>query len=339
MIGLCISLMALVPAMPPTKPPTVNPITPAPLYRDPIYDGAADPVLIGNPGRKAWWMLYTQRRANLPLPGVAWCHGSEIGIAESRDRGMSWQYVGQLPLPHPDSGYSFWAPDIIRDDSGLYHLFVSYVPGDGDKHVDWDGDRYIFRYTSRDLWNWTFEQRLPTGSDHCIDPSLCRLPNGRWRVWYKDEAAHSETYALQSADLKKWQKIVDPGVSKLYGEGPKVFQFGGSYWLNKDPNSGLDVYRSPDLDHWTYQGKILEKPGRRNDDDSIGKHADVVVSGKRAFIIYFTHPNGQDYPEKDGLMQLVAKRSSIQAAELFVKDGHLSCDRDAPFRINLAPPK
>ena len=37
---------------------------PAPLYRDPITDGAADPCLVYNPFEKAWWMLYTQRRAN-----------------------------------------------------------------------------------------------------------------------------------------------------------------------------------------------------------------------------------------------------------------------------------
>jgi len=121
--------------------PKVEIVTPAPLYRDPIYDGAADPVLVYHPQRKAWWMLYTQRRANLNLPGVAWCHGTEIGIAESADQGLTWRYVGQLPLSHPDSGYSFWAPDIVRDDNGEYHLFVSYVPGDGDKHVGWDGNR------------------------------------------------------------------------------------------------------------------------------------------------------------------------------------------------------
>ena len=31
-------------------------ITPnAPLFRDPIYDGAADPTIIWNPKEKAWW--------------------------------------------------------------------------------------------------------------------------------------------------------------------------------------------------------------------------------------------------------------------------------------------
>jgi len=313
-------------------------VTPAPLYRDPVFDGAADPVLIWNPGRKAWWMCYTQRRAKLNLRGVAWAHGTEIGVAESRDGGMTWNYVGQLTLSHPDPGYSFWAPDIIQDKDGTYHLFVTYVPGDGDKHIGWDGNRYIFQYTSKDLWTWTFMQKIPTASDRCIDPSLCQRPDGSWRMWYKDEGHRSETLALDSRDLKEWRSVADPGVSRLYGEGPKVFQFGGSYWMIKDPNSGLDVYRSADLDRWTYQGKILNKPGRRNDDATIGKHADVVVSGNRAYIIYFTHPDGQDFPAKDGVMPLASRRSSLQAAELEVRNGELFCDRDKPFRIQLLPP-
>lgn len=315
------------------------PSTPAPLFRDPVYDGAADPVLVWNPTRKAWWMLYTQRRAKLDLPGVEWCHGCEIGIAESHDQGQTWDYRGTLRLSHPDSGYSFWAPDIVRDDGGLFHLFVSYVPGAASEHRDWGGKRFIFQYTSSDLEHWKFTQKLPLASEYCIDPTLFRRPDGSWRLWYKDEGHGSKTFAVDSRDLKDWRPADDPGVSSLYGEGPKVFAFGGHYWLIKDPDSGLDVYRSKDLSNWTYQGKILEKPGTRNSDGTIGKHADVVVAGKRAFIIYFTHPYGQAFPERNGIMPLAARHSAIQAAELEVKDAHLLCDRNRPFNIQLAPPK
>jgi hypothetical protein len=34
---------------------------PAPLFRDPIFDGASDPVVIWNRQEKNWWLLYTQR--------------------------------------------------------------------------------------------------------------------------------------------------------------------------------------------------------------------------------------------------------------------------------------
>ena len=37
-------------------------------------------------------MLYTNRRANVPgLRGVAWVHGTRIGIAESEDGGATWK--------------------------------------------------------------------------------------------------------------------------------------------------------------------------------------------------------------------------------------------------------
>ena len=36
-----------------------------PLYHDPVYDGAADPVVIWNQQEKKWFMFYTNRRANI----------------------------------------------------------------------------------------------------------------------------------------------------------------------------------------------------------------------------------------------------------------------------------
>ena len=69
---------------------------PAPLFRDPIYDGAADPCAIWNRQERAWWIVYTSRRANVDVPGVAYCHGTDIGIASSSDGGRSWRYRGTL---------------------------------------------------------------------------------------------------------------------------------------------------------------------------------------------------------------------------------------------------
>jgi len=322
-----------------TDPAAIAASVPAPLYRDPVFDGAADPVLVWNPARQAWWMLYTQRRAKLDVPGVEWCHGTEIGVAESRDSGLTWVYAGTLALSHPDPAYSFWAPDVIRDDAGRFHLFVSYVPGPAETHTRWGGERHIFHYASAALAAWTFLRRIPLSSDYCIDPTLFRTSAGAWRMWYKDEGHKSQTYAVESRDLEHWTPVEDPGVSKLYGEGPKAFFFKGHYWLIKDPDSGLDVYRSADLAAWTYQGKILDKPGTRNSDGTIGKHADVGVCGERAYIIYFTHPFTQLAPERGGVWPLSNRHSAIQAAELEVIDGRLVCDRDKPFHMELTPPR
>ena len=80
---------------------TEKEIPPAPLFRDPIYDGASDPVVIWHRQEQCWWMLYTQRRANVNSPVVAWVHGCDIGVARSKDGGRVWRYLGRsLYSPH-----------------------------------------------------------------------------------------------------------------------------------------------------------------------------------------------------------------------------------------------
>jgi hypothetical protein len=320
-------------------PASIAAAVPAPLYRDPVYDGAADPVVVWNALKRVWSMFYTQRRARLNLPGVEWGHGTEVGVAESCDDGMTWVYQGRLALEHPSAEGSFWAPDCVRDDAGVYHLFVTFVPGPAATHRDYGGERHIVHYSSNDLAKWKFEGSVPVSSDYCIDPTLCRRSDGAWWMWFKDEQHDSETRVVESRDLREWKAVPDPGVSKLYGEGPKVFRFADRYWMLKDPNRGLDVYRSDDLEHWTYQGKILDKPGWRNDDASVGKHADVVVCGSRAYIFYLVEPGMGDVPPRDGIQPLVGRRSAIQAAELEIRDGKLECDRNKLIKIRLTPPE
>jgi hypothetical protein len=78
------------------------------------------------------------------------------------------------------------------------------------------------------------------------------------------------------------------------GEGPKVFRWNDRYWMIVDQWRGLGVYHSQDALNWTLQAKnILETPGQGLDDNVKGGHADVVVSGERAFLFYFTHPGEQ----------------------------------------------
>ena len=76
------------------KTETTGKVASKPLFRDPVYDGAADPVVIWNQKEKKWVMFYTNRRANeIGLDGVTWVHGTRIGIAESSDGGANWQYM------------------------------------------------------------------------------------------------------------------------------------------------------------------------------------------------------------------------------------------------------
>ncbi|HRH46155.1 MAG TPA: family 43 glycosylhydrolase [Pyrinomonadaceae bacterium] len=290
-------------------------------------------MVIYNPKVKKWWMFYTNRRANVPnLSGVTWVHGTPIGIAESDDNGASWKYVGDANIKLPESVGSktptFWAPDVIRGDDGKFYMFLTVVPG---IFEDWQHPRNIVQLVSKDLRKWDYMQTLPL-VDKVIDAAVMKMPDGMWRLWYNNEKDKKTTYWAESRDLKTW---TDRGKAiNNRGEGPKVFRWKGKFWMIYDPWKGLGVYRSDDATNWEAQSyNLLDTPGKGLDDQVIGGHPDVVVSGERAFLFYFTHPGRRgDDAKKDTTEQ---RRSSIQVVELKLKDGWLTCDRDEPTHIQL----
>ncbi|MBL9206130.1 MAG: family 43 glycosylhydrolase [Opitutaceae bacterium] len=312
-----------------------------PLFRDPIHDGAADPVVVWNPGKQRWWMFYTNRRANVPgLSGVAWVHGTRIGIAESRN-GAHWSYVGtaELPLP-PDIGGdqpTHWAPEIVSAADGRHHLFLTVVPG---VFEDWQHPRRLVHLTSPDLSTWTYRSALALASDRVIDAGVHPLPGGTWRLWYNNERDHKSIYFADSPDLFTWtDRGKCTGVGERPGEGPYVFTWKGSTWMLVDLWKGLGVYRSADLTTWTPQsGNLLATPGTGADDGVNGGHPCVVVNQDRAYLFYFTHPGRAGTITPTDKDSLDLRRSSIQVVELKVKDGWLDCDRNAAVDINLKPP-
>ena len=304
-----------------------------PLFRDPVFDGAADPVVVWNRGERRWFLFYTNRRANVPdLPGVSWVYGSPIGIAESDDGGATWRYRGTARIDYDEGENTFWAPDVLYH-AGVYHMFLTFVPG---VRTDWSGPRRIVHLTSGDLLRWDYRSTLPLASDKVIDASVLHIPGGAWRLYYNNEEDNKSIYCAGSADLFTWQ---DGGkvIGDRRGEGPKVFHWKDRYWMIVDLWQGLGVYHSPDARHWTAQAKnLLDIPGHGPDDGVIGNHADVVVSGGRAYLFYFTHP-GRRGPDaaKDASER---RRSSIQVVELHCSAGELEADRDQPTYIDLQPP-
>ncbi|MEK3912815.1 family 43 glycosylhydrolase [Paenibacillus sp. FSL H7-0331] len=313
---------------------TINEFAPkAPLFRDPIYDGAADPVVIWNRQAAEWWMIYTNRRATARGLGVQWVHGTDLGVASSADGGQNWLYRGTLTGLELEWGRNtFWAPEIIWHED-QYHMYVSYIQGIPQQ---WAGhSRHIIHYTSPDLLKWTYQSRLQLSSERVIDACVHKLPDGKFRMWYKDEDHHSHTYAADSDDLYNWT-VVGPVITGRGHEGPNVFILGGSYWLLVDEWRGQGVYQSENGIDWVNQGLILDQPGQREDDQAIGLHADVVVQGEHAFIFYFTHPERKPgQPERT----YQDRRTSIQVAKLTVNDGRLICDRNAPFDFRMMAPE
>ena len=301
-----------------------------PLYRDPVFDGAADPVVIWNEPAGKWFMYYTNRRATLEESrGVDWVHGTEIGIAESEDGGASWQYRGTCEIDYGEGETTYWAPEVIEHE-GTYHMYLTYVPG---IFTDWSHPREIIHLTSTDGIKWTFESKLELTSDRVIDACVARLPDGTWRMWYNDERRGKSMNYADSPDLYHW---TDKGAAggTFRGEGPKVVRWKDAWWMFIDAWSGLGIYRSDDLLNWTRQpDNILQQPGTGEDDRVMGGHCDVVVQGERAYVFYFTHPGRRpEVPESDAVEK---RRSSIQVAELKYKDGVITCNRDAPCFISL----
>lgn len=316
-----------------------EPVAAKPLFVDPIHDGAADPTVIWNPERKAWWMFYTNRRANVPgLSGVAWVHGTHIGIAESTDGGATWQYVGtaniELPADLGGEAPTHWAPDVLTSPDGRHHMFLTVVPG---VFETWQHPRHLVHLVSDDLLNWRDARALPLASDRVIDADVLALPDGTWRMWYNNERDRKSIYFADSTDLVTWR---DRGkaVGDQGGEGPVVFRWRNAYWMITDVWDGLAVYRSDDTLSWTRQsgGNLLQQPGRGKDDGVKGGHPDVVVDAAtdRAYLFYFTHPGRTD---PRGTADTPAQRRSvIQVVELHEEGGRLSCDRDAPTHIQLS---
>jgi hypothetical protein len=303
------------------------------VYRDPVYDGATDPTVVRT--ADGWWMFYTQRRATHPHPGpgVAWVHGSRVGIARSAD-GERWTYVGTL---EPDAGglylregappafteQTHWAPEIISD-GDRWRMYLTEIDGVPDR---WDGhSRHIVEYESHDLTRWRRCGALSLSSERVIDAAVARCPDGMWRLWYKDEAADSTTWVASSADLRSWL-VEGMVIGGRPHEGPYVFLLDGWWWMLTDEWRGMAVYRSNDAISWERQGGadavILGGYAAAGDGVQVGRHGSVRVEGDGARLYYFTHP-WWDGSEIADAADIEHRRSAVHSAFLHVVDGILA---------------
>ena len=297
-------------------------IAPKPLFRDPVYDRAADPVLAWDRAGRKWIMFYTNRRANMTgADGVSWVHGTRIGMAESTDGGATWTYAGTVQIPFGTDEFTHWAPEVI-DHDGTYHMYLSIVPG---IFRDWNASRSIIHLTSKDLHKWEYRSTLDLASDRVIDASVAQLPDGAFRMWYKNERARDGSiYYADSTDLDHWTSK-GTAIRGARGEGPKIFHWKDRYWMLVDVWDGIAVYQSADCLNWKRQpANLLKDPGAIATDQAKGGHVDVVVSGGRAYLFYFVHQPAE-----------LQRHSAIQVVELEYAAGDLHCDRNRPTHIEL----
>lgn len=315
--------------------------TPAPLFRDPVYDGSADPTVVYNREECCWWMFYTQRRASLPVVGVSGSFGTEVGIASSADGGKTWVYRGTAQGLSIDWGHNtFWAPEVFFDDqAGLYRMIVTYIQGVPHRWGLSGGKRGMVHFVSRNLYEWQYCNYI-FGNSHSdiIDACVAPLPEGGYRMWYRDTARGC---SILFSDTRDFQHFTEPQTAvEDHSEGPNVFTLGGYHWLLTDPlgeRGGLAIYRSSDLLHWEQQEeRLLAAPGSRPLDDTPGRHADVVVEGDEAYIFYFTQP-WRDYTKPADFTALQDREAVcvVQCAHVLCENGVLRCNRDEDFDIVL----
>ena len=155
-------------------------------------------------------------------------------------------------------------------------MFLAFVPG---IFNDWNHPREIVHLTSKDGIKWDTVGKVDLKSNKVIDPCVIQLPDGNWRMFYKDEAStnhHIVCYA-DSPDLYTWEAKGN-AVTDRNGEGENCIRFKGKYWLLADTDrpEGQAVWFSDDCTHWTPQDSTL-----------YGSHGDMVVSGGRAWWFYF----------------------------------------------------
>lgn len=315
-------------------------LAPKPLYRDPVFDGAADPSIVYDKLNRHWVMFYTNRRANqAELDNVSWVHGTPIGMATSVD-GARWTYAGQVKfpddIPHTqniadDEPATFWAPMVIEHEN-TYHMYLTVVPG---VFEDWNHPRRIVHLTSQDLKQWQYQSTLPLVNEKVIDAAVLQLDDGSWRLWYNNELAGKKTFYAESTNLYEWEDKGSAHLPNDRGEAPLVFKWQGRYWLLNDllGNNGIGVYSSSDAKQWSRQEEnLLVGPGEGLDDQNSGHHPEVLINGDRAFLYYFVHPNVAD----DGVTA-DPKRTSLQVTELFYQNGKLIVDRNRPTFVKLNP--
>ncbi len=302
----------------------------SPLFIDPIYAGTADPTIIWNHIENEWWIVYTQRMASIPGPAVTGVHGSELGVASSKD-GSDWVYRGTLEGLHFEHGHNtFWAPEIIFR-NGVYHMYVSYVRG---MPTNWNHPREIIHYTSLNLWEWKFESILPLSSHKVIDACVAEIRPGYFRMWYKDEADNSYSHYSDSTDLYNWfggeRAIADES-----HEGPNVFFFEGKWWYIGDYWKGLKCFSSSDCLNWKAEGIILKDPGSKPYDNNLGNHADVLIAGKEAYIFYFSSLKRPEGYRPGMTVDPEYKKLAVQVRRLTADDSGMHCDRDEDFDFVL----
>lgn len=161
---------------------------------------------------------------------------------------------------------------------------------------------------------------LGEGSYHMFVSHIRGVPD-RWEGHERRILHHV------SPDLERWECV---------GEVP----------LSSDRVIDACVHPLPGGGYRQRQGLVLDQPGSRPWDATVGRHADVVVGtdaagAELAWVFYFTHRHepgaatGPDQALSPHPDVPIRHATDVQVATLTVVVGRLVCDRDGVIDLDL----
>lgn len=300
----------------------------APIYADPVYCGSCDPEIVFNHKHNKWMIFYTSRR---PVKGIAATVGNPIGVCVS-DNFTDWSFLGYCKFDgvggKPDSEQTRWAPGIIID-GDTAHMFVTFKE---DARPPWGTGGSIVHYVAPvdDMLNGWKKAEISIDEEDCLDASIVKLDNGKFRMYYVGGVNNPETggrktirYA-ESEDLYSWKSkgnvlgdVNDISVHKIrYQEAVYVFVYDGVYYMLTDPHKGLATYASSDGITWMYHGQIMQTgTSTRILDRTQARHPSVIVYKDIPYIFYHVEPFRPD-KAKGSNLEIHQRYSFLQMSEL-----------------------
>lgn len=300
----------------------------APIYADPVYCGSCDPEIVYNHINRQWMIFYTARR---PVKGIAATVGNPIGVCVS-DNLTDWSFLGYCKFDgvggKPDSEQTHWAPGIIIE-GDTAHMFVTFKE---DATPPWGTGGSIVHYVAPvdDMLNGWKKADVSIDEDACLDASIVKLANGKFRMYYVGGVNNPETggrktirYA-ESDDLYSWNSkgnvlgdVNDMDVHNIrYQEAVYVFVYDGEYYMLTDPHRGLATYTSSDGITWKYHGQIMKTgSSTRTLDCTQARHPCVAIYKDTPYIFYHVEPFRPDNA-KGSKLEIHQRYSFLQMAEL-----------------------
>lgn len=300
----------------------------APIYADPVYCGSCDPEIVYNHINRQWMIFYTARR---PVKGIAATVGNPIGVCVS-DNLTDWSFLGYCKFDgvggKPDSEQTRWAPGIIIE-GDTAHMFVTFKE---DATPPWGTGGSIVHYVAPvdDMLNGWKKADVSIDEDACLDASIVKLANGKFRMYYVGGVNNPETggrktirYA-ESDDLYSWNSkgnvlgdVNDMDVHNIrYQEAVYVFVYDGEYYMLTDPHRGLATYTSSDGITWKYHGQIMKTGSSvRTLDRTQARHPSVAIYKDTPYIFYHVEPFRPDNA-KGSKLEIHQRYSFLQMSEL-----------------------